>query len=79
MARAFHATATDDLGAVTWVKSRRSNSTGNCVELARVGGRVVIRDSKDPQSPALLFGRADVAEPVAGFKAGDYDNVLTGG
>ncbi len=38
MARVFSGMPADDLGAVAWVKSGRSNSTGNCVELARVDG-----------------------------------------
>lgn len=38
----------DDLGEVTWRKSRRSNSTGNCVEFAEIDGgrRVAVRDSR---------------------------------
>ena len=68
----------DALGAVAWRKSGRSNSTGNCVEFASVGGhRVAVRDSKDPHGPALLFGRADVADLVSGLKAGRYDHLLS--
>jgi hypothetical protein len=68
----------DELGAVAWRKSGRSNSTGSCVEFASVGGEwVAVRDSKDPHGPALVFGRADVAELVSGLKAGRYDDLLT--
>ncbi|HET9657888.1 MAG TPA: DUF397 domain-containing protein [Kineosporiaceae bacterium] len=74
----FNGMPADALGEVEWRKSGRSNSTGNCVEFARVAGRVAVRDSKDPHGPALVFDRAEVAELVAGLKAGAYDGLLTG-
>ncbi|MFH9041457.1 DUF397 domain-containing protein [Streptomyces sp. NPDC017966] len=46
-----------DLGSVAWRKSSHSNDTGgDCVEVA-VGlpGLAPVRDSKNPQGPALLF------------------------
>jgi hypothetical protein len=46
-----------DLTGAIWRKSSRStNNGGNCVELARAGRVVAVRDSKNPQAPALLFG-----------------------
>lgn len=42
-----------------WIKSGRSGAQGNCVELAFVDlGRVAVRDSKEPDGPALVFGAA---------------------
>jgi Domain of unknown function (DUF397). len=42
---------------VRWRKSSYSGDTGSCVEVARLtGGRVAIRDSKNPTGPVLLFG-----------------------
>jgi hypothetical protein len=47
------------LRAAKWRKSRHSNPSGNCVEMARLpGGRVAVRDSHRPDGPALLFSRA---------------------
>ncbi|MFF5257651.1 DUF397 domain-containing protein [Actinomadura viridis] len=38
----------------SWRKSSRSASmSGECVEAARVGGTVALRDSKDPNGPIL--------------------------
>jgi hypothetical protein len=39
-----------------WQKSRLSNPSGNCVEVARLpdGGRA-IRNSRAPRGPALVF------------------------
>lgn len=65
------------LGGVAWRKSRHSNSKGNCVELAPVGGGVVaIRDSKDPEGPALIHDGAEVAELFAGIIAGEFDDLI---
>ena len=42
-----------------WVKSSRSFSNGNCVEVAELpGGSVGVRHSKDPDGPVLQFTRA---------------------
>lgn len=48
-----------------WRKSTFTNPNGNCVELAHTLDRV--RDSKDPNGPAL---RGDLAALVASAKAG---------
>lgn len=44
-----------------WRKSTRSNSSGECVEVAAWpdGPQVSIRDSKDPDGPALTVTPAD--------------------
>ncbi|QTR05344.1 DUF397 domain-containing protein [Saccharothrix algeriensis] len=39
----------------TWRKSSRSNTTSNCVEVARSADRVAVRDSKNPGGPVLAF------------------------
>jgi len=41
-----------------WVKSSRSFSNGNCVEVAELpGGSVGVRHSQDPDGPVLQFTR----------------------
>ncbi|MGI5151062.1 DUF397 domain-containing protein [Plantactinospora sp. CA-294935] len=49
-----------ELTGAVWRKSTRSgNNGGDCVEVARnLPGMVGVRDSKDPQGPALVFGSA---------------------
>jgi hypothetical protein len=46
-----------DLSSVAWRKSSYSNSDGaDCVEVAdNLPGLAPVRDSKNPQGPALLF------------------------
>jgi len=47
---------TVDSDAVRWRRSRRSAEGGDdCVEMAVVGGRVLVRDSKDPAGAVLSF------------------------
>ncbi|MCM2390569.1 DUF397 domain-containing protein [Streptomyces albipurpureus] len=67
----------DTLSAATWTKSSYSNATGNCVEFAQLpGGRVAIRNSRDPQGPALIYTRDEIAAFVAGARGGDFDSVI---
>lgn len=59
-------------GAVAWRKSSYSGaSNGDCVEAADgVPGRVPVRDSKDRERPALVFGAEAWAAFVGGVQAG---------
>ena len=52
-----------DLSRAVWHKSTRSNgSGGNCVEVARnLPGVVAVRDSKNPDGPALIVSRDEWA------------------
>lgn len=62
-----------DLTGARWHKSSRSTGNGNCVEIAELSGRVVVRDTKDRQGPALVFTPAEWQAFVAGAKAGEFD------
>ncbi|MFE9655364.1 DUF397 domain-containing protein [Micromonospora sp. NPDC006431] len=55
-----------DLSGAGWRTSTRSSGNGNCVEVAAVGGRIAVRDSKDRPGPVLAFGPAAWAAFVAG-------------
>ena len=52
----MHIERSPDLTAAVWVKSTRSGGNGGqCVEVARnLPGIVAVRDSKDPNGPALV-------------------------
>jgi hypothetical protein len=63
------------LGA-RWVKSRHSNAEGNCVEVAALAdGGFALRNSRDPDGPALVYTRAELAAFLAGAKDGEFDHL----
>jgi hypothetical protein len=65
------------LQGVTWQKSRRSNSQGNCVELAELPtGQIAIRNSRCPEGPALVYTRAEIEALILGVKDGDFDYLV---
>jgi hypothetical protein len=54
----------------TWRKSTYSGSDSNCVEVAGAVGRAVaVRDSKDPDGPALAFSARAWETFLAAIKA----------
>ncbi|MFJ2349630.1 DUF397 domain-containing protein [Streptomyces antimycoticus] len=68
----------DALQGVVWVKSRHSAADGNCVELAALaGGEVAVRNSRDPQGPALVYTREEIAAFIAGARDGEFDRIGT--
>ncbi|OQS15120.1 DUF397 domain-containing protein [Nocardia donostiensis] len=44
-----------DFSGARWFKSTRSDAAKDCVEVAFVAGAVGVRDSKNPNGPALVF------------------------
>jgi hypothetical protein len=59
------------------VKSRHSNAEGNCVEVASLAeGGVALRNSRDPDGPALIYTSAEVAAFLAGAKEGEFDHLV---
>lgn len=63
-----------DLSTAVWRKSSHSNGEGgNCVEIADgFTGVVPVRDSKDPQGPALVFPAESWATFVASVQGGAF-------
>ena len=61
---------------VTWRKSRASNPSGSCVEVAELpSGEIAMRNSRYPAGPALIYLRAEMAAFVAGAKNGEFDDL----
>jgi hypothetical protein len=66
-----------DLVDARWRKSSISNSQGTCVELARLtGGEYAVRNSRNPEGPALIYTHAEIAALIEGVKRGEFDDLL---
>jgi hypothetical protein len=66
------------LSSVTWQKSQRSNPSGNCVEMGTLpdGSGIAVRNSRDPEGPALIFTFEEIAAWVGGAGDGDFNNLI---
>jgi hypothetical protein len=62
-----------DLSQAVWRKSSHSSLNG-CVEVAKVGRYVAIRDSKNRQGPALLFTPIEWQAFLLGIRDGEFDH-----
>ena len=69
---------TSDLRSLLWLKSRQSNPSGNCVEVAELpdGAGVAVRNSRDPEGPALIYTSAEITAFILGAKDGDFDHLI---
>ncbi|MEV4525948.1 DUF397 domain-containing protein [Streptosporangium sp. NPDC049304] len=56
-----------------WRKSSYSTNGGNCVEVARMDNRYLVRDSKDPDGAVLSFSSGGWTAFLSRVKTGDFD------
>ncbi|TNY36550.1 DUF397 domain-containing protein [Thermomonospora catenispora] len=57
-----------DPAYATWRKSTYSGGGNNCVEVADLGAVVAVRDSKNPDGPALTLHRSQWTAFVRALK-----------
>ncbi|MEU1043155.1 DUF397 domain-containing protein [Streptomyces sp. NPDC005551] len=70
-------TATE-LGTEGWLKPWSGTNGGSCVEAKLLAdGSVALRQSTDPQGPALVYSRAEMVSFLAGVKAGQADFLIS--
>ncbi|MER6580679.1 DUF397 domain-containing protein [Nonomuraea sp. NPDC001023] len=63
-----------NLDDAQWRKSSASADTGQCVEVAtNLPGIVAVRDSKNPQGPALIFTPAEWQAFLHGANQGEFN------
>ncbi|WP_316528462.1 DUF397 domain-containing protein [Kitasatospora brasiliensis] len=59
-----------------WFKSSYSSNGGQCVEVSdSLPGVVPVRDSKDPEGPALTFPADAWSSFVFGIRSGEFGDV----
>jgi hypothetical protein len=62
-----------------WRKSSHSNPSGDCVEFAElVSRKIVVRNSRYPGGPALIFTRAEMATFIQAVEQGEFDEAIGG-
>ncbi|MFC0863692.1 DUF397 domain-containing protein [Sphaerimonospora cavernae] len=62
-----------DFSGAAWWKSSRSANNCACVEVALIAdGKVGVRDSKDPDGPALVFTPAEWDAFLGGVEDGEF-------
>ncbi|MEU5027626.1 DUF397 domain-containing protein [Streptomyces milbemycinicus] len=66
------------LGAEGWRKPWSGPNGGACVEVLKLSdGRVALRQSTDPDGPALIYTPLEIEKFIQGAKAGAADFLLT--
>lgn len=58
---------------LAWRKALRSMNAGDCVEVAPSNGKIFVRDSKDPDGPALGYSAYVWRGFLAEAKQGSID------
>ncbi|HCA88111.1 MAG TPA: DUF397 domain-containing protein [Streptomyces sp.] len=63
-----------ELGSEGWHKPWSGGNGGSCVEAMRLGdGRVALRQSADPDGPALIYTHHEFVTFIQGAKGGEAD------
>lgn len=66
-----------ELGADGWRKPWSGGNGGSCVEAKKLNdGRVALRQSTDPDGPALIYTNHEISTFIEGAKAGEADFLL---
>ncbi|WP_326599845.1 DUF397 domain-containing protein [Streptomyces sp. NBC_01803] len=66
-----------NLGSEGWLKPWSGTNGGNCVEALKLAdGRVALRQSTDPDGPALIYTQSEIESFVRGAKRGEADFLL---
>ncbi|MER5968560.1 DUF397 domain-containing protein [Streptomyces sp. NPDC002055] len=77
MGRIHNGMAADAVTGAQWVKASACDAINSCVEVAKVGeNEIAMQNSRFPDSPALVFTRAEIVAFFDGVMKGEF-NALT--
>ncbi len=75
--RIYNGMPARELGTEGWHKPWSGGNGGSCVEAMKLhDGRVAIRQSTDPDGPALIYTLHEIQTFIQGAKAGHADFLL---
>lgn len=75
--RIYNGMPATELGTEGWHRPWSGGNGGSCVEAMKLhDGRVAIRQSTDPDGPALIYTLHEIQTFIQGAKAGDADFLL---
>lgn len=74
MDRIYNGMPAKQLGTEGWHKPWSGGNGGSCVEaMLLMDGRVALRQSTDPDGPALIYSSHEMERFIAGVKSGEAD------
>jgi hypothetical protein len=62
-----------EIGGLQWRKAKRSAGNGACVEVAPANGKLLVRDSKDPDGSVMKYPGPSWRAFVADVREGQFD------
>ncbi|AGP53822.1 DUF397 domain-containing protein [Streptomyces rapamycinicus] len=72
--RVYSGMPATELGSEGWHKPWSGGNGGSCVEAMRLtDGRVALRQSTDPDGPALIYTHLEMKRFIQSAKAGEAD------
>lgn len=75
--RTYNGMPATELTAAAWHRSSAGDPQEACVEVARLGtGEFAVRNSRNPDGPALIYTRAEIEALIVGVKLGEFDDLL---
>ena len=78
MDHAYNGMPGTELRHLSWRKSRVSNPSGNCRDMAALPDRqVAVRNSRRPDGPVLIYTRDEIAALILGARDGDFDYLIS--
>ncbi|MFD4954075.1 DUF397 domain-containing protein [Streptomyces sp. NPDC058451] len=72
MSGIYNGISASRLTEARWIKASRSDGLNECIEVAEVGENIALRNSRDPEGPALIFTRGELSAFADGASKGEF-------